>query len=131
MKSPDELCDPSYQVKLLQAVALVSPVELLWIVKCKVTVESQPYTLPPVKVWLKLPDALCEPSYQVKLLQAVADVSPVELLLIVKCRVTVESQPYTLPPVKVWLKLPDELCDPSYQVKLLQAVADVSPVELL
>ena len=83
----------SYQSKLLQANAVVSPV-LLWpSVKCKVTTLSQPLALVNVCVKLFVLEVILWCSYQSKLLQANAVVSPVLLWPNVKCNVTTESQP--------------------------------------
>jgi len=67
--------------------------------------------------------------YQIKLLHAVTVVSPALLLLIVRCKVTTESQPATVENVCVGVPLVVYVVP--YQVKLLHAVTVVSPVLLL
>ena len=47
--------------------------------------------------------------------------------MIVRCNVTVESHPAAL--VKTWVGVPEVVYVVPYQVKLLHAVAVVSPVE--
>ena len=117
----------SYQSKLLQAKAVVSPVLLCPTVRCSVTTESQPLTF--VKVWVSVSVDSVMPvfSYQSKVLQAKAVVSPVLLWPTVRCRVTTESQPNTL--VKVWVSVSVDsvMFVFSYQSKLSHAKAVVSP----
>ena len=86
----------SYQSKLSHANAVVSPV-LLWpTVKCNVTTESQPLALVNVCVKLFVLEVMFVCSYQSKLLQAKAVVSPVLLWPTVRCNVTTLSQPEAL-----------------------------------
>ena len=120
----------SYQSKLLHAVAVVSPVLLWLMVKCKVTTESQPEAFVNVCVRLSLLAVRLVCSYQSKLSHAVAVVSPVLLWLMVKCKVTTESQPFAFVNVCVRLSQLEVILVCSYQSKLLHAVAVVSPVVL-
>ena len=120
----------SYQSKLLHANAVVSPV-LLWpTVKCNVTTESQPEALVKVCVKLFVLEVMFVCSYQSKLLQANAVVSPVLLWPTVKCNVTTLSQPEALVNVWVSASVLEVMFVCSYQSKLLQAKAVVSPVLL-
>ena len=69
----------SYQSKLSHAVAVVSPVLLWLMVKCKVTTLSQPLAVVNVCVKLSQLAVRLVCSYQSKLLHATAVVSPVVL----------------------------------------------------
>ena len=82
-----------YQVNSSQAKAVVSPV-LLWpMVRCKVTTLSQPEAF--VNVCVGAISGVCVyvVPYQVNSSQAKAVVSPVLLWPMVKCKVTTLSQP--------------------------------------
>ena len=79
-------------MKLLQAVAEVSPVLLWLIVKCNVTTLSHPAALVKVCVAVFVELVYVVP-HQVKLSHAVAVVSPVVLRFMVRCSVTRLSQP--------------------------------------
>ena len=120
----------SYQSKRSQANAVVSPVLLYPTVKCNVTTESQPLALVNVCVKLFVLEVMFVCSYQSKLLQAKAVVSPVLLWPTVKCNVTTESQPEAFVNVCVRASVLDVIFVCSYQSKLLQANAVVSPVLL-
>ena len=82
-----------YQVKLLQATAVVSPVLLCPTVKCNVTILSQPKTVLSMRVGAMAGVSLYVMPFQVKLSQACAIVSPSITAPIVKCKVTTLSQP--------------------------------------
>ena len=91
--------------------------------------ESQPAALVKVCVKLLQEAVMFVCSYQSKELQAKAVVSPKTVLLMVRNRVTTESQPSAL--VKVCVRLLQEavmfVC--SYQSNESHAMAVVSPVE--
>ena len=69
----------SYQSKLSQAKAMVSPVLRCPTVRCRVTTESQPDAFVKVCVSVSVDSVMLVCSYQSKLLQAKAMVSPVLL----------------------------------------------------
>ena len=115
-------------MKLLQANAVVSPV-LLWpTVRCNVTTESQPLAFVKVCVRASVLEVILACSYQSKRSHANAVVSPVLLWPTVKCSVTTESQPEALVKVCVRTSVLEVILRCSYQLKLLQAKAVVSPV---
>src|SRR5690554_4921647 len=91
---------PSIHVKLPQASCTSVPVTKVLIVKSKVTIEYQPLAAPPtiVCVAVLLSVVYVFPSIHVKLPQASCTSVPVTKVLIVKSKVTIESQPLAAPP---------------------------------
>ena len=99
-------------------------------VKCKVTTESQPFAFVNVCVRLSQLEVILVCSYQSKRSHATAVVSPVLPWLMVKCKVTTESQPEAFVNVCVRLSQLAVRLVCSYQSMLSHAVAVVSPVVL-
>jgi hypothetical protein len=88
---------------VLQADAVVEPVLLYLIVKCKVCTESQPAAF--VNVFVYAPDVVYVEPVHVNVLQVDSVVEPMLLYLIVKFNVCTESQPAAF--VNVFVYEPD------------------------
>jgi hypothetical protein len=98
-------------------------------VRCKVTMLSQPEAFVKVCVGATAGVEVYSVPYHVKLSQAKAVVSPVLLCPTVRCNVTTESQPLAFVKVCVGATAGVEVYSVPYHVKLSQAMAVVSPVE--
>jgi hypothetical protein len=123
-----EFADHVYE---LHAITDSEPVELLLIVRLSVAIESHPAAFVNVAVYEPEFEYVIEFADHVYELHAVTDSEPVELLLIVKFSVAIESHPAAFVNVAVYEPEFEYVIEFADHVYELHAVTDSEPVELL